>query len=154
LQGKLTIAGFLKVSGASAGIEADFGENLRKLHEQFDERRDVIFLLHITGDSTAVRHIGDFAERYGLADEEQVFFVTGGRPDLETLARQGYRLPFKEGESPAQNPYLVFAETSLTIRRYYDVRRIEEVRRLVEQIAILLPREKEPEPELRREREK
>jgi hypothetical protein len=148
----MVVASFFDLENET--LSTAFGENLRKLHEQFDSRDDLFFLHHVLGDMQEAKKINAFENKYELTDETQCFFLVEGRPSIEQLAREGYQLPLGEGMTLADNPYLVLADTTGTIRRYYDVRKNEEVKRLVEHIAILLPHQKEKDLVFKREREK
>lgn len=152
VKGKLVVASFLSLD--SPALSDAFGETLRKLHEQFDHREDVVFIQHLIADSVAVDRITAFADQYGLADAGQCFFLTGGRPPFEQLARDGYHLPLDANTPLQEASFFALADTNAVIRQYYDVRHIGEVKRLVAHIAIILPMEKTENPVVRREPEK
>jgi hypothetical protein len=153
LEGKLVVASFFGMAGDS--LPHIYGAHLEKLHDQFDDRDDIVFLQHVVvGDTSSFEQARSFAVNYGLYDPGQSYFLFDEPAAVERLAREGYRLPAENGAALAQNPYIALADTALTIRRYYDVRRLEDVQRLVEHIALLLPREKEEDPVLKREKER
>ena len=83
-----------------------------------------------------------FAEQYQLDDTKQCYFLKGSAQDINKLSTEGgYSLPMAEGMSLVDNPYMILADTSLTVRRIYDVREPSQVSRLVEHIALILPLE-------------
>jgi len=153
LDGNVVIASFMHLGNDT--LAALYGENLSKLHHQFDERPDVLFLQHLLGEDIAAGRLNAFEINYELTDETQVYFLTDGEPSMEQLARQGYDLPLEEVEAGlTENPYMALLDTTGTIRRYYDIRDQEEMRQLVAHIALILPRIKERDLVFRREIEK
>ncbi len=143
------MASFLDFSDETLTRSA--GEYLNKLHEQFDERPDVLLLQYILDDPGAGR-IQAFELAHRLDDPGQCFFLTGAEADMATRVREIYRL---DGAAATPlNAQVVLADTSLTIRRYYDLRNEQEIRRMVEHIAIILPRIEERDLVFKRETEK
>lgn len=118
-----------------------YGENLRKLHEQFDARGDVFFVVHTGADAS---FITAFREKYALEDTTQCRFIIDGDEMLAPLAREAYQIEREQGESWSNSPYFALVD-GMVVRSYYDVRRTEAVQRLVEHIAILIPPAKERE---------
>ena len=122
-----------------------FGENLRKLHEQFDARDDVFFLAHVlegAGDGEAF--ISSFRETYGLEDKEQCFFFLQDEQQLAILANEAYKIEREDGEDWLSNFYFALVDEKV-VRSYYDVQEPEAIKKLVEHIAILIPPRKERE---------
>ena len=71
LAGKVKIVGFVEGSSpADAGMQ---GNALQLLHDQFDNRDDVLFLLHFTEASD--ESVAAFAAQYELDDPDQCFFL-------------------------------------------------------------------------------
>jgi len=123
--------------------ELEPGDDLRfalgSLHTQFDERNDIIFLLHTTIKDTA--RVGAFIRQNKMSDPSQVV-VTGSDPKLV----QSYHFP-KPG-------MMAIVDTLGVIRRYYNYRDGNEVRRLTEHVTVLMHRDKNNDPYLNREKEK
>ena len=123
--------------------ELEPGDDLRfalgSLHTQFDERNDIIFLLHTTIKDTA--RVGAFLRQNKMSDPSQVV-VTGSDPKLV----QSYHFP-KPG-------VMAIVDTLGVIRRYYNYRDGNEVRRLTEHVTVLMHRDKNNDPYLNREKEK
>jgi hypothetical protein len=112
---------------------------LNSLHTQFDDRYDVIFLLHTTVQDSG--KVGAFLRKNKLADPEQVL-ITSGTPELI----QAYAFP-KAGMA-------AIIDTTGTIRRYYNYRDGNELRRLTEHVTVLMHRDRKNDPYLNREKEK
>jgi hypothetical protein len=144
---KILIASVLDLKNPE--MSETFGEVLEKLHEQFNERKDVLFLLHLADTSATQAAVDDFMGKYKLKDTEQCLFLK--TPANTTIAAIGQTFHL-----PPDNvfPYFSLTDTKGEIRHYYDVRKIEEVRKLVEHTALLVPLEKTQEITLKREQEK
>ena len=153
LQGRMVISGFLTTGDAE--LRTAFGEVFSKLFVQFDERDDVALLVFgLDGVTDTPAAMERFAADYGLTDEKQCYLLPGGQPGMEQLVLEGYQLPLPAGTGLPANPYLALADTSLTIRHYYDVTDPGEVKSLVEHIALILPRAPERDIVFKREPEK
>ena len=135
----IIIAGF--INPANEELTALYGENLRKLHEQFDARGDVFFVMHTGAEASFV---ASFREKYALEDTAQCRFVIDDGEKLANLAREVYQIERAEGEDGGAGPYFALVG-GMVVRNYYDIRRTEAVQRLVEHIAILIPPAKERE---------
>lgn len=112
---------------------------LGSLHTQFDDRADVVFLLH--SSVTDSSRIGSFLRKHKLADSEQIW-ITPADPAVV----QAYTFP-KAGMA-------AIVDTAGTIRRYYNYRDGNELRRLTEHVTVLMHRDKKNDPYLQREKEK
>jgi len=132
IDSRIVVASVLDFSNES--LKTAFGNSLMKLHDQFDERNEVAFLMHIADSTTTDETVQAFAEAYALTDARQCYFLRGA--EGEYTAKELYNMPEEAVESLA---YYALADTSNTVRRFYDVREEEEVKRLVEHIAIILP---------------
>ena len=123
--------------------ELEPGDDLRfalgSLHTQFDERNDLVFLLHTAIKDSA--RVGAFLRQNKMSDPTQVV-VTGSDSKLV----QAYRFP-KPG-------MMAIVDTAGVIRRYYNYRDGNEVRRLTEHVTVLMHRDKSNDPYLNREKEK
>ena len=140
LKGKLLMV-FDAVDGVDASTEVIFKE-LEKIHRQFDERKDVIFLLQAAQKDSML--LEQLLKRYKLADPGQVYAVAG-RPGAG----------FGRGTKDGGNASLVaIADSSGVIRQYYDFLDGNRVRRSVEHIAMLMPFRDREEAVLKREKEK
>lgn len=115
---------------------------MTKLHEQFDERNDILFISHLSGNtvSTAPR------------DTAQWKIITGESTELARIARENYRLNFPVGQDILDNSQLILLD-SAQIRNYYDATDAAQVARLLEHITIVMPREEEKDIILERDKE-
>lgn len=141
LKGKLLMV-FDAVDGVDASTEVVFKE-LEKIHRQFDERKDVIFLLQAAQKDSML--LEQLLKRYKLADQGQVYAVAG-RPGA------GFRIGTKDGST--KTGLVAIADSSGVIRQYYDFLDGNRVRRSVEHIAMLMPFRDRDEAVLKREKEK
>lgn len=141
LGGKLLLA-FDPAAGPDAGADVALRE-LEKIHRQFDERRDVIFLC--LGDPADSAALATLMEKYSLEDPGQVYTVVRpGTPNGD------FGIRARGGDAAT----VAVADSAGIIRQYYDFRDGNRVRRSVEHIAILMPFRDRDEAVLRREKEK
>ncbi|HMO38030.1 MAG TPA: hypothetical protein PKC76_01535 [Saprospiraceae bacterium] len=134
--GKIVLAAFLDLQ--AAGQTARTGELLAKLHDQFDERQDVAFLIHLLDATATKQGIDDFAANYTLQDSLQCYFLTGDAEAMRTLAREVYKIDDEKLDN-----YFALADTKGMVRRQYDTRQPADMTRLVEHIALLMPKQKD-----------
>ncbi|NUO01042.1 MAG: hypothetical protein HUU01_10555 [Saprospiraceae bacterium] len=144
LKGSFVIAGVYDLSQPQ--LSDYFGREFSRLHDQFDDRKDVFFF-SVIGQDTAL--LPAFLEKYGLTDTTQCFFFTTEPEAMKNLAVTGFRMPALDGTS---SPYIAFADTSSVIRNHYNVRDNQQLKRMVQHISLLLPMSKSRE-ELRFQRE-
>lgn len=138
IKGKIVVSNFIHLQDTV--LSSHFGMNLLKLHKQFDERTDVIFLVHVmdTTSGKINRVVNAFAEKYQLKDSLQCYFVSSDLNSLRHLAFEGYKMP-----PDTTMPYFAITDPDLVVRNHYDTKNPNEIKRLVEHIALLLPRKKE-----------
>ncbi len=144
LEGSFVIAGVYDL--AQPELSGHFGREFSRLHDQFDDRKDVLFLSVVGQDSTL---IPAFLKQYELSDTTQCYFFPTMEDAMKSLAETGFRMPQSDG---ATSPYIAFADTSSVIRNYYDVRDNAQLKRMVQHISLLLPMSKSRD-ELRFKRE-
>jgi len=137
LSNKVVIAKVVDANELEPGDDLRFA--LGSLHTQFDERNDILFLLHTAIQDSA--RVGAFLRQNKMSDPTQVV-VTGSDSKLV----QAYRFP-KPG-------MMAIVDTLGVIRRYYNYRDGNEVRRLTEHVTVLMHRDKNNDPYLNREKEK
>jgi len=165
LQGKMTIANFYDDDSPSTAISMDY---TRRILGQFKSQKDLIFLFHSL--SPAVQNdslLKTFAKKEDLLDK-RAYFLSGDKDQMTRLLTSSYKIPllderkedgsisFKSNvnELPEEYPYFVLIDTSLTIRNYYNISDEASMNRLVEHLAIILPREKKSKAEHRPQKEK
>ena len=146
LQGSLVIAGFVSSN------EEDFGNTIQKLSDQFSDRQRVFFTL-FNADSNS-GSLEAYAKKYMLKNNPQVLLQNTPQESVEALAKNTFKLPLEEGLTLEENPYLVLLDTTLTIRNYYDMRELTEMKNLVRHITRILPPSPKKDIILKREKEK
>ena len=164
LHGKIAIANFYTENQASTSVALDYA---RRILGQFKSQEDLIFLFHnlnpkMQNDSL----LKAFATKENLLDK-RAFFLSGKEDQLTKLFTSTYKIPmlqkrsedgliaFKESTVlPEEYPYFVLIDSTLTIRNYYDINDKSSMNRLVEHLAIILPREKKSKAELIPQKEK
>ncbi len=144
LKGAFVITGIYDL--AQPELSGHFGREFSRLHDQFDDRKDVLFLSVVGQDSTL---LPAFLKEYELSDTTQCYFFPTAEEAMKKLAETGFRMPALDG---AASPYIAFADTSSVIRSYYDVRDNGQLKRMVQHISLLLPMSKSRD-ELRFQRE-
>ena len=136
---------------------------LETLHRQFDERNDFKLLIHLPETTD----LENFQKEYKLQDEQQIYAVKGNEQTLGKLIKNNYRIPnlttkripgssvdFQNTSADPNNyPYYILIDEKGKIRNYYHADRSEDIDRMVEHIALILPRDIEGDPRLRRDRE-
>ncbi len=130
LRGRVSVVNFLpedKETGKS------LSERIAKIHQSFDDTEDVIFLSFMPADSSA--QLLDIANSMGIKDDKQWFLIGTENSEWQRLAKEVYKIP-----NPENGVALV--DTSMTIRKYYDINVNQDMGRLVEHISIVIPEQK------------
>ncbi|MCP3930049.1 MAG: hypothetical protein GY705_13225 [Bacteroidetes bacterium] len=135
-------------------MESTFPEvllRLKKLQRQFDERKDVLFLLYnADADSSTT---ADFAKRNGLDDGKQILFLSGDEVEIKKFAESVFHSALTDGKNWKNHSFFAFVDVEGTVRNCYDMQDAEEVKKFIEHIALLLPREAEKDIIFEREKE-
>lgn len=103
---------------------------IEKLHEQFDDRNDIKFVSHIANNA---------GETFLSKDTAQWKVITGTEAEFDQIARENYKMKFKEGETVLNNSQFILVDSSL-IRNYYDANSMREMGRMLEHITIVMRR--------------
>lgn len=130
LHGKVTVVNFLPTDFDKAKPLAD---RISKVHQSFDETDDVLFLSFIQDDST--KTLLERATQLGIEDHQQWFLLGVSSDEWTRLSSQVYHLP-----DPLTG--VAMADTSLTIRKLYDINNNQQMGRMVEHIAKVVPKQK------------
>lgn len=130
LHGKVTVVNFLPNDPAVAKSLAD---RIWKVHQSFDDTEDVIFLSFIEIDSA--KTLLQTATQLGIEDHKQWYLLGTSATEWHHLAKDVYRLP-----DPLTG--VAMADTSLTIRKLYDITNNQQMGRMVEHIAKVIPKQK------------
>ncbi|MBK8490450.1 MAG: hypothetical protein IPL49_05960 [Saprospirales bacterium] len=141
LHKRVTIAAFLPNDTAQ---QQQWASRLHGLHQQFDDRNDVCFLLF--ADSSQMRDPMGFAIENDLVDSLQWEILTCSRPELESFAFESFYVPDLQ--------QIALVDTGLVVRRYYDILDNQQMGRLIEHITIVMPRLPDPDIVFRRDKEK
>lgn len=145
LDGKIYVANFFFAS--CPGVCPKMTDALIPVQFEFQKDADVVFLSHTVDpahDSLPV--LKDFAEKHG-ADLNKWFFVTGNRDSIYDLAIKGYLVPAGE-DARAEGGYLhsqdvLLIDKEKRIRGIYDSLEPEDIKRLKDEIKVLLHEYKE-----------
>jgi hypothetical protein len=130
IRGKVSVIHFLPENREEGKILTD---RMAKVHQSFDGTEDVVFLSFMPSDSST--QLLDIANAFGIRDDKQWYLIGAEKSEWERLANEVYKIP-----NPATGVALV--DTSLTIRKYYDINVNKEMGRLVEHIAMIIPEQK------------
>jgi hypothetical protein len=130
LRGKVTVVQFLPSDPAEGKAKV---ERLAGIHENFDDTEDVVFLSFVPKDTTV--SLLDLARRLNIKDDNQWFLMYADSAELAGLTSSVYRPADPQHE-------LTLVDTSLTVRKYYDIRQNAAMGRLVEHISIVIPEQK------------
>ncbi|MEL6923286.1 MAG: hypothetical protein AAFO94_04495 [Bacteroidota bacterium] len=137
--GNFSVATFINADDET--ITTNYMQLLSRLHEQFDLRPDVKFMTHVSSKfKSGDNLISELNTEATVQDKEQLYFLTGETAALEQQAIKGYRLPL-ENQAFAKNTYVALVDTVGTVIQYYDFQNEAQVRRLVEHIAMLIPKD-------------
>lgn len=161
VNGQMTLVAFVNPAQAEIGTRM---EVLETLHRQFDERNDFKLLIHLP----EATDLANFQKKYKLEDNRQIYAVKGSTQSLSNLITNTYRIPdLPEAREPGSSvnfqtsttadpnnyPYYILIDEKGKIRNYYHADRKVDIERMVEHIALILPRDIEGDPRLRRDRE-
>ena len=145
---------------------------LQKLHVQFGKTNNLQFVtLPLLKSKASAQYLKDLTTEYQLTDPVQHHFLSGKVLAIREWLGRDIRIPKEkvakeEGgvalwtlEKDYSNeitdyPYFVLVDTAQTIRNYYNYKDNIEVKKMVEQIAIVIPPPMERDAIIRREKEK
>jgi len=116
--------------------------NIAKLQEEFKNEKNLKFLSHsVTPEMDSVSVLADYGELYG-ADPERWMLATGDKKHIYDLARKSYFAVLDEGDGGVQDfihtENFILVDTKRRIRGYYDGTSDNDMRRLADEIRILL----------------
>jgi len=143
--GKIYVANFFFAS--CPGVCPKMTDAIQPVQEEFKKSDDVLFLSHTVDPlHDSLPALKAFAEKH-KADLSKWFFVTGNRDSIYYLAIHGYLVPASE-DARAEGGYLhsqdlLLIDKQKRIRGIYDSMEPEEIKRLKEEIKVLLYEYKE-----------
>ncbi|HEB62219.1 MAG TPA: hypothetical protein ENI82_03610 [Bacteroidetes bacterium] len=151
LKGKFLVVGFLDPDNKNQ--EQQYLDRLAKLNKQFGKRPDVFLISNLLIDSTkAPDYLHNYALRNGYDKNKHCVFLKGNKQDFQNLANI-YHLPKTSSLMDVTNS-IAFVDTVGTVLNTYDATDMAQLKRMVEHIAIVIPKDAIPKVELRREEEK
>ncbi len=130
LHGKVTVVNFLPKDLVAA---KRFSDRISKVHQSFDETDDVIFLSFIEVDSTET--LLQKATKLGIDDHKQWYLLGTSAEEWIQLSKDVYHLPNAENS-------VAMADTSLNIRKLYDINDNKQMGRMIEHSAKVVPKQK------------
>ena len=151
LKNKLTLINYFSNTPQSN----DRLKTMLSLHEQFDDREGVVFL------NIGLNPSAQLDSQIPLVDSNQFFVLnTSGEQPLFLGKEIGY--PLFEGYTPGDSlsmnpvtpedlkdyPFLVLIDIKGRIRNFYPYENKERIKRIVEHIALTMPRVIEPDAEV------
>ena len=149
IEGNLIVAVFLS---SKKGIgEAVIEERIAKLYDQFDKRSDFNLFIHLTGlDSAAFQtQSAALLDRLELEDPSRCFILEGS----EKIALSEYKIPLGTTALDDAN-WAVLIDENQYIRNFYQLDEEENVKTMVQHIALSLPKQKEKDLIFKRDAEK
>lgn len=147
LKGKIIAAEFTTLEALKNSSELQ--QNLININAQFGDRQEFVMVTHLTDKETlSEQDLRFLKEKISLKHPNQWLIFTNQNNQIQSLAKDGYQLP-KLGQ-----PSFALIDTSLMIRHYYDATNREEVGNMAKHIAMILPRKKDKDAILKREKEK
>lgn len=133
LRGNMFVLAWLSDSGVESSTR--YGEALQRLGEQFKDSPHIYFVTLVQDKELGLR----FADQYELGEYAAI------EPFLRLDNTAFYRsaeaidLPLSEYDAPGGKPIVALVDSRLTVRGFYDLTREEEVKRLVNHIALFIP---------------
>ncbi|MBI1225644.1 MAG: hypothetical protein GC192_10450 [Bacteroidetes bacterium] len=130
LHGKVTVVDFLPKDLTVAKPKAD---RMSKVHQSFDDTDDVILLSFIENDTSQT--LLQRATQLGIEDHKQWYLLGTSAQEWEHLAKDVYHLT-----DPLNG--VAMADTSLVVRKLYDINNNQQMGRMIEHIAKVVPKQK------------
>lgn len=130
LKGRVAVVNFLSEDDSVASYQM---ERLSKVHQNYNDTDDVLFLSFVQKDSS--ENMIDRAANLGIKDHKQWYLMGTDAANWNDMSKSIFKI-----EDPEKGIALI--DTSMTIRRHYDISSNPEMGRLVEQIAIVIPKQK------------
>lgn len=132
---------------------------MQKLNTQFGDNRNLKLLIGtLQPEFDSPEKLSSIFKKYNLADDQHTL-LTGDKSALQKLAGMDLKVPkewipreneadeiiFEKISNVEDYPFFVLMDRKQTIRNYYKVNNEDEVKRMVEHIAIMLPRDIKPD---------
>lgn len=128
LRGSMAVVGWLDEN--QPAVAEKYGRTLDTLFQQFKDSPNLYFTTITNAD---VSYIEDWMERYNLPDDQMLSFLESEGPLGNTAT--AFQLPAEAGTEPI----VAMVDSSLTIRKFYDLEQREEAIGLVQLISLIIP---------------
>ena len=129
LKGRVAVVNFLSENDSIAKYQAD---RIGKVQQNYRNTDDVLFLTFIHSNENIT--LLNKASELGISDHKRWFLLGTENEEWKNLSSNGFKIK-------DINKDVVLVDTSMTIRRHYDIYSNPEMDRLVEQIAIVIPKQ-------------
>lgn len=150
LMEKMYLVGFLNPDRTES--VALYGDALVRLHEQFDIPTNIKMITLLTAADSA--WVEAFENEHQLNDPKQLIYLQPKIAEQFNQTALAFGMTEEQVQGLALMPAIAMVDDSLYVRKIYQVNQEDELKRLVEQTAILLPERSRPKPVLKRETEK
>ncbi|MEL6275008.1 MAG: hypothetical protein AAFU03_07900 [Bacteroidota bacterium] len=129
LRGNMVVVSWLDPNEKSTGDT--YGTMLDSLFQQCQNSPHLYFTTITTADST---YVAKWAENYALPEDDMLSFLAADSSSFQSIATD-FALP----EDPGGQPIVALVDSSLTIRKFYDLREREQTIGLVQLISLIIP---------------
>ena len=132
MEDKIVIADFFFTE--CPGICISMSKNMALLQEEFLNQEDIFLLSHTVDPARdSVAKLYDYAQLYDV-NPRKWLLLTGTKPELYSIARQGYMVTADEGDGGEHDfihsERLILVDKQQRIRGFYDGTSDEDVERL------------------------
>jgi hypothetical protein len=146
--GRIRIVNFVRKDGQLTDKQSIAAQ---KLHDQFGERQD-IFFLSLVENADSTEAVAYYAKQK-IKRANKTYFVVPGNAELKKTWLDNFKYSLKGDFTQTECPYYVYVDIDGTIRNFYDVNDENQIKKMVEHIAMKIFDKKE-NPRLTREIEK
>ncbi|MEO1262568.1 MAG: hypothetical protein AAFZ15_27425 [Bacteroidota bacterium] len=130
LRGKVAVVNFISEDESMAKFQTD---RLSLIHDSYNDTEDVVFLSFVKNDTS--QNLISKASNLGITDHKQWYLLGTNDADWNNIPMSTFQIEDAEKG-------IALIDTSMTIRRHYDINSDPDMGRLVEQIAIVIPKQK------------
>ena len=155
--------------GRNGKMNQEMFNVMRKLNTQFGENKNLELLIVSIESQVNTISVLESIFTINQFDDNQHHFMTSSNDDIQKWIGEGIKIPTKWTEkenapveinleinksgSIIDYPFFVLVDKTQMIRNFYHVDKSDEVKRMVEHIALLLPREVKPDFEMKKKKE-
>jgi cytochrome oxidase Cu insertion factor (SCO1/SenC/PrrC family) len=155
--------------GKDGKMNQDMFNVMRKLNTQFGDNRNLeLVIVSIESELDSPNVLGGLFA-VNQFDEQQHHFLTSSNVDVQKWIGEEIKVPTKwtkQEDAPTEitleanksgsieeYPFFVLVDKNQMIRNFYHIDKVEEVKRMVEHIALLLPQVQKPDIEIREKKQ-